>query len=61
MKTNTTLAMIAVSLAASFAPGLALAEGGCHSMKSKAESASSCVPGSTWDETKATCVATPSS
>lgn len=56
MKIKTTLAAIALSLA----PGLALAQG-CHSDQIKAESASSCVPGATWDEAKSACVANPTS
>ena len=53
---KTTLTVIALSLA----PGLALAQG-CHGDKAKAETASSCVPGSTWDETKSACVTNPTS
>lgn len=56
MKIRTTLAVLALSLT----PAMAFAGPGCGN-KIKAESASSCVPGSTWDETKATCVANPTS
>ena len=54
---RTTLAVLALSLA----PGLALAEGGCNGMKAKQVTASPCMPGSTWDETKSACVANPTS
>jgi len=57
MKLKTTLAVLALSLA----PGMALAEGGCSGYKAKNVTASSCIPGSTWDETKSSCVANPTS
>ena len=59
MKLKTTLAVLALSL--SLAPGMALAEGGCSGYKAKDVTASSCIPGSTWDETKSSCVANPTS
>ncbi len=57
MKIKTTLAVIALS----FSPTLALAGGGCSDMKAKEITASSCMAGSTWDETKGACVANPTS
>jgi hypothetical protein len=57
MKIKTTLAVIALSLA----PGLAFAGGGCSGMKAKEVTASSCVPGTTWDEASKACVAPTSS
>jgi hypothetical protein len=56
MKIKTTLAVIALSLT----PGLAIAQG-CHSDQVKADSASSCMPGASWDEAKAACVTNPTS
>jgi hypothetical protein len=55
MKIALTLSALALSLA----PGLAFAQ--CSGNKVKEETASSCVPGSTWDPVTATCTATPSS
>ncbi len=57
MKIRTTLAVIALSLA----PTLALAGGDCHGMKAKEVTASSCMPGTTWDEATAACTANPTS
>ena len=56
MKIRTTLAVLALSLA----PAMAFAGPGCGN-KIKAETASSCMAGSTWDETRAACVANPTS
>jgi hypothetical protein len=55
MQIKTLLATIALSLA----PGLAMAQGCDHG--GKAETASSCMAGATWDEAKAACVANPTS
>lgn len=52
------IALTLSALALSVAPALAYA--GC-SDKVKEETASSCMPGYTWDPVKATCTATPSS
>jgi hypothetical protein len=57
MNIKATLAVIALALS----PTLALAEGGCHNEKAKEITASSCMVGTTWDETKGTCVANPTS
>lgn len=57
MKITSTLAAIALALA----PGLALAQGGCHGQQAKLTTASSCIQGYSWDEAKAACVLTPSS
>jgi len=55
MKIKTTLAVIALTLA----PGIVFAQ--CSGDKIKAETAASCMPGATWDEAKAACVANPTS
>ena len=54
MKTATTLAALALALL----PGLAFAE--CRGGHSD-QQAASCMPGTSWDETKGTCVEKPSS
>jgi hypothetical protein len=54
MKIVLTLSALALSIAPAFA-------GGCHGDKMKGETASSCVPGQTWDPVTSTCTATPSS
>lgn len=54
MKTATTLAALAIALL----PGLAFAD--CAS-KHTEQTAASCMVGTTWDASKGTCVATPSS
>ncbi len=56
MQIKTTLAVLALSLA----PGLALAQG-CNDHEVKAESASSCAAGASWDEVKSACVINPTS
>ena len=53
MKITLTVAALALSLA----PAVAFAQ--CN--QSKGDTASSCLPGYSWDPVKATCVATPSS
>lgn len=53
MKIALTLSALALSIAPAFA-------GGC-SEKMKQETASSCMPGYTWDSATATCTSTPSS
>lgn len=54
MKTATTLAALAIALL----PGFAFAQ--C-SGKMADQTAASCMPGTTWDAAKGTCVASPSS
>lgn len=54
MKIKTTLAVIALTLAPSFAFAQC-------SDKMKEETAASCVPGAVWDEAKGACVANPTS
>jgi hypothetical protein len=54
MKIALTLAALALSVSP------ALAYGGCAS-KAKEETASACLPGTTWDAATGTCTATPSS
>ena len=54
MKIALTLSALALSVAPAFAYA------GCAD-KVKEETASSCLPGDTWDPVKATCTATPSS
>ena len=54
MKIKTTLAVIALTLAPSFA--FAQCSG-----KMTEETAASCVPGAVWDEAKGACVANPTS
>jgi hypothetical protein len=53
------IAMTLSALALSLLPALAYA--GCSGDKVTADSASSCVPGATWDAAKGACVANPSS
>jgi hypothetical protein len=53
------IALTLTALALSLAPAVAFAQ--CAGSKMPEETASSCVPGSTWDADKGTCVATPSS
>ncbi len=55
MKIVLTLSALALSIAPAFAGG------GCHGDKMKAETASSCAPGLTWDPVTSACTATPSS
>lgn len=52
------IALTLAALALSTAP--ALAYGGCGD-KVKEQTASSCMPGTTWDAATSTCTATPSS
>lgn len=52
---RTTLAVIALTLS----PALAFAD--CRGDQAKAETASSCMAGATWDEAKSACVANPTS
>ncbi len=54
MKTATTLAALAIALL----PGFAFAQ--CAGKHSE-QTAASCVPGTTWDAVKGTCVENPSS
>ena len=54
MKTTTTLAALAIALL----PGFAFAQ--CAG-KMAEQTAASCMPGTTWDAAKGTCVETPSS
>jgi hypothetical protein len=54
MKTATTLAALAIALL----PGFAFAQ--CAG-KQIEQTAASCMPGTTWDNAKATCVETPAS
>lgn len=51
---------LTLGLAASLAPGLALAGGGCHS-DVKETTAASCMQGTVWDGDKGQCVPQPSS
>jgi hypothetical protein len=55
MKIVLTLSVLALSVAPAFAGG------GCNGNKMKDETASSCVPGSTWDPVTSACTVTPSS
>jgi hypothetical protein len=55
MKIAVTLSALALSLA----PAIAFAQ--CSHGAPKAETASSCLPGSTWDAATGTCTTTPSS
>jgi hypothetical protein len=55
MKIKTTLAVIALTLAPSFA----FAQ--CSGDKMKEVTAASCVPGAVWDEAKGACVINPTS
>lgn len=54
MKTTTTLAALAIALL----PGFAFAQ--CAGKKVE-QTAASCMPGTSWDAAKGTCVETPSS
>ena len=54
MKTTTTLAALAIALL----PGFAFAQ--CADKKME-QTAASCMPGTTWDAAKATCIENPSS
>ncbi|HLQ20501.1 MAG TPA: hypothetical protein VK146_16120 [Tabrizicola sp.] len=54
MKTTTTLAALAIALL----PGFAFAQ--CAG-KHGEQTAASCMPGTTWDDAKGTCVQSPSS
>ena len=54
MKTTTTLAALAIALL----PGFAFAQCAGKQME---QTAASCMAGTTWDETRGTCVETPSS
>jgi hypothetical protein len=53
------IALTLSALALSVMP--AMAYSGCSGDKVKAETASSCMPGSTWDAAKGACVENPSS
>ena len=53
------IALTLAALALSVSPALAYA--GCAASKARAETASTCLPGTTWDAATATCTATPSS
>jgi hypothetical protein len=53
------IALTLSALALSVMP--AMAYSGCSGDKVKAETASSCAPGSTWDTVKAACVENPTS
>jgi hypothetical protein len=53
------IALTLSALALATLPAMAFAN--CGADKMKGETASSCVPGSTWDAAKGTCTANPSS
>jgi hypothetical protein len=53
------IALTLSALALSVLP--AMAYSGCSGDKMKAETASSCAPGATWDPVKSACVESPSS